>query len=54
MHAKLLQLCLTLCKPMDYSPPGSSFHGIFKYDYINTRESFKDNHPAPSQYVVIF
>ena len=22
--------CPTLCKPMDYSPPGSSFHGIFQ------------------------
>ena len=21
-------LCLTLCDPMDYSPPGSSLHGI--------------------------
>ena len=21
-------LCLTLCVPMDYSPPGSSLHGI--------------------------
>ena len=26
--AKLLQSCLTLCDPMDYSPPGSSIHGI--------------------------
>ena len=26
MHAKLLQSCLTLCNPMDYSPPGSSVH----------------------------
>ena len=24
VHAKLLQLCLTLCDPMDYSLPGSS------------------------------
>ena len=23
------QSCLTLCDPMDYSPPGSSLHGIF-------------------------
>ena len=23
----LAQLCLTLCDPMDYSPPGSSVHG---------------------------
>ena len=24
-----VQLCLTLCNPMDYSPPGSSIHGVF-------------------------
>ena len=24
----MAQLCLTLCKPMDYSPPGSSVHGV--------------------------
>ena len=24
----ILHLCLTLCSPMDYSPPGSSVHGI--------------------------
>ena len=27
-HAKSLQSCLTLCDPMDCSPPGSSVHGI--------------------------
>ena len=27
VHA-LLQMCLTLCNPMDCSPPGSSVHGI--------------------------
>ena len=25
-----LQLCLTLCSPMDCSPPGSPAHGIFQ------------------------
>ena len=30
MHAKLLQLCLTLCNPMDHSLPGSSIHGILQ------------------------
>ena len=30
VSAKLLQLCLTLCDPMDYSPPGSSIHGILQ------------------------
>ena len=30
MKVKVLvaQLCLTLCNPMDCSPPGSSVHGI--------------------------
>ena len=29
-RAQSLQLCLTLCDPMDYSPPGSSVHGILQ------------------------
>ena len=29
LHLKSLQLCLTLCDPMDCSPPGSCVHGIF-------------------------
>ena len=33
MHSKSLQLCLTLCDPMDCSPPGSSVHGIFRQEY---------------------
>ena len=28
--ANLLQACLTLCHPMDYSLPGSSVHGILQ------------------------
>ena len=28
--AKSLQSCLTLCDPIDSSPPGSSAHGIFQ------------------------
>ena len=28
--AKSLQLCPTLCDPLDRSPPGSSVHGIFQ------------------------
>src|SRR5574337_472162 len=31
--AKLLQLCPTLCDPMDCSPPGSSVHGILQEEY---------------------
>ena len=31
MHAhSVAQSCLTLCDPMDCSPPGSSIHGIFQ------------------------
>ena len=30
LHSKLLQLCLTLCDPLDCSPPGSSVHGILQ------------------------
>ena len=30
MHAKSLQLCPTLCNPLDSSPPGSSVHGILQ------------------------
>ena len=28
--AKLLQMCPTFWDPMDYSPPGSSIHGILQ------------------------
>ena len=30
LHTKSLQLCLTLCDPMDCSPPGSCVHGILQ------------------------
>ena len=30
MHAQLPQSCPTLCNPKDYSPPGSSVHGILQ------------------------
>ena len=30
VHAKLLHSCPTLCDAMDYSPPGSSVHGILQ------------------------
>ena len=30
MHAKSLQLCPTLCHPMDSNPPGSSVHRILQ------------------------
>ena len=31
MHAKSLEsICLTLCDPMDCSPPGSTIHGVLQ------------------------
>ena len=30
VHAKSLELCLTLCDPVDSSPPGSSVHGTLQ------------------------
>ena len=30
VHAKSLQSCLTLCSPVDCSPPGSSVHGTLQ------------------------
>ena len=30
MPAKSFQSCLSLCDPMDYSPSGSSVHGILQ------------------------
>ena len=30
VHTESLQLCLTLCDPMDCSPPGFSVHGILQ------------------------
>ena len=30
MKVLVPQSCLTLCDPMDYSPPGSSIHGILQ------------------------
>ena len=32
MHAKSLQLCTTLCNPMDCSLLGSSVHGILQQE----------------------
>ena len=29
-ESEVIQLCTTLCDPMDYSLPGSSIHGIFQ------------------------
>ena len=39
MHMCVLvaQSCLTLCDPINYSPPVSSVHGIFQARILDTR-----------------
>ena len=50
MHAKSLQLCLTLHDPMDCSLPGSSVHGILLARILewvampSSRESMDQTH----------
>ena len=45
MHA---QFCLTLLDPMDYSPPGSSVHGIFQgiLEWAASPSSRGSSHPC--------
>ena len=48
MCAKLLQLCPTLCDPMDCSPPGSSVHGILQariLEWVAMPSSRGSSHP---------
>ena len=53
LPAKSLHLCLTICNPMDCSPPGSSIHGILQARILewvimpSSRESsqFRDGTP---------
>ena len=33
--AKLFQLCLTFCDPMDCSPPDASVHGFSRQEYYS-------------------
>ena len=50
MKVKVLvaQLCLTLCNPMDCSPPGSSVHGIFQARILEwVAISFSGDLPNP-------
>ena len=35
MYVLVPKSCLTLCDPMDCSPPGSSVHGILQQEYWN-------------------
>ena len=48
MRAKSLQSCLTLCDPMDCTPPGSSVHGISQARTLEwTATSFSEDLPDP-------
>ena len=45
------QLCLTLCKPMDYSLPGSSVHGILQtriLEWVAMPSSREDKFVTPN------
>ena len=42
------QLYLTLCNPMDYSPPGSSDHGIFQARILESVVPFSKGSSQPS------
>ena len=46
--AKLLQLCPTLCNPMDCIPPGSSVHGILQriLEGVNMPSSRESSDPG--------
>ena len=56
MHAKSLKSCPTLCNPMDYSPPGSSVHGILQARILewvtmpSSRGSFQPRDWTPVSY----
>ena len=53
VHAKLLQLSLILWDSMDYSPPGSSVHGILQarvlewVAVLSSRASSQPRDPHP-------
>jgi len=48
--AKLLQSCLTLCDPIDGSPPGSPIPGILQARTLEwVAISFSNHHPSLSQ-----
>ena len=53
MHAKLLQSCLTLCNPVDSSPPGTSVHEILQARILewitmpSSRQEYWSGLPCP-------
>ena len=54
MHAKSLQLCLTLCDSMDCSPPGSSVRGILQariLEWVAVPSSMGSSQPKDQTHV---
>ena len=54
VYIQLLQSCLTLCNPMDYSPPVSSVHGIFqasRLEWVAISFSRGSSRPRDGTYV---
>ena len=56
VHAKSLQLCPTLCDPMDCRPPGSSVRGIFQagileWVAVSSSRNFGHGHGYLSEYM---
>ena len=43
------QSCLTLCNPMDYTPPGFSVHGIFQARILEWVAIFSSRGSSPSK-----
>ena len=57
VRAQSLQLCLTLCDPMDYSLPGSSVHGIIQermLEWVAMPSSSESFWPRDQAYLLIF
>ena len=57
VHTRVLvtQSCPTLCDPMDYSPPGSSVHGIFQERVLEwVAISFSSGSSQPSDRTHVF
>ena len=53
-YAKSLQSCLTLCDPMDCSPPGSSVHGVLQarmLEWVAMSSSRGSSRPRDRTYV---
>ena len=53
-YAKSLQLCPTLCDPMDYNPSGSSLHGTLQarvLEWVTISSSRGSSHPRDQTHV---